>query len=256
MRLFTLVAYAVLGTTALAETALAQTTISLWKNVPAGATSGKPEVDTTTEKDQLIAGKRVQRLGYVSQPTVAFYPAPADRNTGAAVLVFPGGGYRILAYDLEGTEVCAWLNSAGINCVLVKYRVPDAGPFPKYAEDLADAQRAMRITREKASEWKIDPQRVGALGFSAGAHLAAVLGIHPQEKAYAGTDSADQLNARPDFVVLVYPGLLRTPDANKLRAEATPTADTPPTLLIQAEDEPGACGEHASLLRCVEASRS
>jgi acetyl esterase/lipase len=186
----------------------------------------------------LIAGKRVARITGVSTPTITFYKAPAQKNTGLSVVVFPGGGYRILAYDLEGTEVCGWLNSIGANCVLLKYRVPNAGPFPEHPEDLADAQRAVRLTRQHAAEWKLNPDRVGVLGFSAGGHLAAALSNHSGEAVYKASDAADQLSAKPNFVFMIYPGLLLQPDLTNLRAEVVPSSATPPTFLVQAENDP------------------
>jgi acetyl esterase/lipase len=215
----------------------AQTILPLWSDRAAAGSTG--EKDTTTSKDQLIAGKRVERLTGVANPTITLYPAPATNNSGAAIVVFPGGGYRILALDLEGTEVCTWLNSIGITCVLLKYRVPDAGPYPKHSEDLADAQRAVRLTRQHAAEWKIDPNRIGVLGFSAGGHLAAVLSNHPAEQVYSAIDAADQLSAHPDFAVLIYPGgIVHPPDLKQIGAELSPIASAPPTFLVQAEDDP------------------
>ncbi len=197
------------------------------------------EHDTTDDKGQLIAGRRVARLTDVSEPTMAFYPAPKAGHAHAAVVVFPGGGYRILAYDLEGTEVCDWLHSIDIACALIKYRVPDAGPYPKHTEDLADAQRAVRMIRQHADEWAIDPKRVGVLGFSAGGHLSAVLDAHAAEKVYPAEDVADTLSARPDFAILVYPGgIVHPPNLSALGDEVKPTSDTPPTFLVQAEDDP------------------
>src|ERR1700733_7458430 len=150
-------------------------TLNLWPHgTPGPAANSAPEVDTTTAKDQLIAGKPVIRLGNVSVPTLTVYQ-PTGTNTGAAVVVFPGGAYHILAIDLEGTEVCDWLNSTGITCILVKYRVPDPGPYPKWSAPLTDLQRASGMVRAHAAEWHIDPNRIGVLGFSAGAHLAAAL---------------------------------------------------------------------------------
>src|SRR5271165_147381 len=145
------------------------TTLPLWPNGAPGAPPAHPgaEADMTTAKDNLIAGKPLIRLGNVSVPTLTVYP-PKNPNTGAAIVVFPGGGYNILAIDLEGTEVCDWLNSAGITCALVKYRVPNTGPYPKSPAALQDAQRAVGIVRSRAAEWHIDPKRVGVLGFSAG----------------------------------------------------------------------------------------
>lgn len=213
------------------------TTLPLWPEA-AGAAPLR-ETDTTTASDELIAGKRVQRLTGVSRPTITLYPAPGDHSSGAVVVVFPGGGYRILAFDLEGTEVCGWLNSIGVTCVLLKYRVPNAGPFPTHSEDLADAQRAVRLTRQHASEWKVDPNRVGVLGFSAGGHLAAALSNHAAEKVYQASDSADQLSAQPNFALLIYPGgLVHPPERRELEAGVIPSAGTAPTFLVQAEDDP------------------
>ena len=209
--------------------------ISLWAN----GSGSHSEVDTTKPGDELIAGKRVARLTGISVPTLTFYPAPMANNGGTTVIVFPGGGYRILAFDLEGTEVCAWLNSIGVNCLALKYRVPDAGPYPEHSEDLADAQRSVRLVRSRAAEWKLNPQRIGVLGFSAGGHLAAVLSNHPGENVYAPTDNADQLSARPDFALLIYPGgLLQASARTQLRAEVIPGSSTPPSFLLQAENDP------------------
>ncbi len=221
------------------SSALAQQVLPLWPADGSVRAADRPEHDTTTDKDNLIAGKRLQRITDVSTPTVALYRAPTGTNTGAAVVVFPGGGYRILAYDLEGTEVCEWLNASGVTCVLLKYRVPEAGPFPRHTEDLADAQRAVRMTRQHAADWGVDPKRVGVLGFSAGGHLAAVLSNHADEKVYAAGDAADRLSARPDFAIIVYPGgLVHSPESMQLGEEVQPGAKTPPTFLVQAEDDP------------------
>ena len=234
--------FALLLALAIAAPAFPQTaTLPLWPGTPPGepnVPAGQQEHDTTNSSDQLIAGKRVACIGDVAKPTLAFYPAPAAKNTGAAVAVFPGGGYSILAYDLEGTEVCDWLNSIGVNCALVKYRVPNAGPFPKYTQDLADAQRAVRLVRSHAKEWQLDADRVGVLGFSAGGHLVAVLGAHSSDNIYPAIDDADKLSARPDFTLLIYPAYLQLDDTHTLRPEVKPVALTPPSFLLQAEDDP------------------
>jgi acetyl esterase/lipase len=213
-------------------------TLPLWPNGAPGAQPNPlPEGDTTTEKDNRPAGKLVIRIGNVSNPTLTLY-TPKDKNTGAAVVVFPGGGYRILAIDLEGTEVCDWLNSAGITCILVKYRVPEPGPYPKSSAPLQDAQRAVGIVRDHAAEWHIDPNRIGVLGFSAGAHLAAALSTHFDQRLYDPIDASDKLSCRPDFAVIVYPGYLALVDQNFApNADIHPTAQTPPTFLVQAEDD-------------------
>jgi len=214
-------------------------TLPVWPGIAPGAPANPlPEADTTTAKDNLIAGKPLVRLGNVSVPTLTLYKA-TSHNTGAAVVVFPGGGYNILAIDLEGTEVCDWLTAAGVNCVILKYRVPGTGPYPKSPAALQDAQRSLGLVREHATEWGIDPKRVGVLGFSAGAHLAAALSTHFDERLYAPIDSADQLSCRPDFAIVVYPGYLALSEKNLApNADINPTAATPPTFIVQAEDDP------------------
>jgi acetyl esterase/lipase len=214
-------------------------TLNVWPGAAPGAPeNAPPEADTTTAKDNLIAGRPLVRLGNVSVPTLTLYK-PAGYNSGAAVVVFPGGGYNILAMDLEGTEVCDWLNSVGVNCVLLKYRVPGTGPYPKSAAALQDAQRAMGLVREHAKEWGIDPKRVGVLGFSAGGHLAAAISTHYDKRLYDPVDEADKLSCRPDFAVVVYPGYLALAEKNFApNPDINPTADTPPTFIVQAEDDP------------------
>ena len=214
-------------------------TLHLWPNGAPGATPNPaPEIDTTTTKEPLVAGKPLVRLGNVSDPTLTLY-TPKGMNTGAAVVVFPGGGYQILAIDLEGTEVCDWLNSIGVNCILLKYRVPNSGPYPKSPAALQDAQRALGLVRQHSSEWHIDPNRIGVLGFSAGGHLAAALSTDFEKRIYPAIDAADQLSCRPDFAVIIYPGYLALAEEN---FEPNPaihvTAQTPLPLLVQAEDDP------------------
>jgi acetyl esterase/lipase len=216
-------------------------TLQVWPGVAPGAAANPPaEADTTTAKDHLIAGRPVVRLGNVSAPSLTVYKAKGGSSgAGAAVVVFPGGGYSILAIDLEGTEVCGWLNAAGVNCVLLKYRVPNSGPYPKSPAALEDAQRAMGLVREHAAEWGIDPGRVGVLGFSAGAHLAAALSTHFDRRLYDPVDAADKLSCRPDFAIVIYPGYLALAEKNFApNPDIDPTANTPPTFLVQAEDDP------------------
>ncbi len=226
----------------LCHPALAQgQTLPLWPGgTPEPAHVTGPEHDTTRPSDNLTGGQRVSRLTNITNPSLTLYPAKEAAN-GAAVLVFPGGGYSILAYDLEGTEVCTWLNSIGVSCVLVKYRVPETGHFPANTEDLEDAQQAMRLTRAHAAPWHIDPTRVGVLGFSAGAHLAATLSTHPDfVKPGAPNPQIDAtLSPRPDFALILYPGYLTsTPALDTLDPALKPTSATPPTFLLQAEDDP------------------
>jgi acetyl esterase/lipase len=213
--------------------------IPLWPNgAPGEKATTEAERDTNTPNDRPVAGRAIIRLSNVTTPTLTLYPAPPDKNTGAVVLVFPGGGYRILAYDLEGTEICDWLNSIGITAVLVKYRVPEPKGVPRYQQPLQDAQRAVGIVRNHASAWNIDPQRIGVLGFSAGGHLLAVLSNTSTERTYPKVDEADGVSSRPDFAILVYPAYLSVSDKGEVLApEVKPSNGTPPTFIVQAEDD-------------------
>jgi acetyl esterase/lipase len=218
--------------------AAGHTVVDVW---PHGAPGAQPnaasEADITTAKDNITAGRPVYRLSNVSTPTLTLYPAK-NNNSSPAVVVFPGGGYRFLAIDLEGTEVCEWLNSIDVTCILVKYRVPDSGPYPKSPAALQDAQRALGLVRSHAAEWHIDPNRVGVLGFSAGAHLAAALSTHFDQRLYDAVDAADQLNCRPDFAVIIYPGYLALTDQDFAFNHDIPvTEKTPPSFIVQAEDD-------------------
>jgi acetyl esterase/lipase len=163
------------------------------------------------------------------------------------VVVFPGGGYQFLAMDLEGTEICDWLTSRGITCVLLKYRVPDSGPtmkngrtyYPPVQTAVQDAQRTLSLVRQRAAQLQVDPRKIGVIGFSAGGHLAAAVSTRFAQRSYPPVDAADKLSCRPDFAVVVYPGHLWTPGTTlTLRSDIRIVADTPPTFLVHAEDDP------------------
>src|SRR5580658_5595256 len=213
--------------------------MAIWPGTPPGATANlPPEINVNAAGTKQLAGRPYIRLGNVSTPTITLFK-PTGKSTGATVVVFPGGGYQILSMDLEGTEVCDWLNSIGVTCVLLKYRVPDSGPYPKSAAALQDAQRTMGLVGQHAAEWGIDPHRIGVLGFSAGAHLAAALSTHFEKRLYDSVDVADQLSCRPDFAVIVYPGYLAIAEQNfAANADIHPTEQTPPSFIVQAEDDP------------------
>jgi acetyl esterase/lipase len=208
-----------------------------------------PEFVEATGKDSLVAGKPWLAISNVSRPTITVY-APKGKNTGAAVVVFPGGGYQILAIDLEGTEVCDWLTSRGITCVLLKYRVPHSGQYwdeqmhglvdPKTPMALEDAQRTLGLVRLHAAEWRIDPHKIGVLGFSAGGHMVAAISTHFAQRLYPAVDAADKESCRPDFAVAVYPGHLSIADNSfALNPDIAShiTRQTPPTFLLQNEDD-------------------
>ncbi len=212
--------------------------IPLWPNgAPNARTDLGPEINTTKPSDGRPAGREVTRITNVVSPTLTVYRAPQEKNSGAAIIVFPGGGYRILAIDLEGTEVCEWLNSIGITALLVKYRVPESPGVPRYQAPLQDAQRALGIVRSHAKEWNVDPQRIGILGFSAGGHLSATL-LQNGQRTYPRVDAADDISCRPDFAILIYPAYLSIQDkGEQISPEVQPQPGTPPLFIVQAEDD-------------------
>lgn len=199
-----------------------------------GETGKMKQVDDLS--GNKVAGCPVLRIENVDEPTLTFYPAPAGNNKGATIIVNPGGGYNILAYNLEGSEICKRFNSFGINCVLVKYRVPRRGKGEKHAAPLQDLQRAIAYTRAHAAEWQIDAGRIGVMGFSAGAHLSAVASTNYGERTYPKVDSFDEVSLRPDFTILVYPAYLAGENFS-IAPELKVDQNTPPTILIQTEDD-------------------
>jgi acetyl esterase/lipase len=185
----------------------------------------------------------------VARPTMTVY-SPIAKNTGAAIIVFPGGGFQMLAIDLEGTEVCDWLTSAGVTCVLLKYRVPsapyvwqcDCRPHNRSISTpaLQDAQRTLRLVRFHAAEWGVDPHKLGVLGFSAGGYLVAEASTRFKARLYAPLDAADRETSRPDFAIAIYPGHLALAEnsiALNPNIKSHITAQTPPTFLLQNEDD-------------------
>jgi len=218
--------------------------------VPDAVPVAGPE-DTTTVKDSLVAGRPWVEVGKVSRPTITVY-SPKGKSTGAAVVVFPGGGYWILAIDLEGTEVCDWLTSRGITCVLLKYRVPGeglsprSGPYSQSPIALEDAQRTLGLVRFHAAEWHFDPHKIGVLGFSAGGHLVAATSTHFKRRLYPAIDAADKESCRPDFAIAIYPGHLSLAENSLgLNPDIQVSRQTPPTFLLQNEDDPVDRVEHS-----------
>jgi len=223
--------------------------LPLWsKQIPNSITTDETEVKAYTD---------ILRISKVQQPTIEVYlPSKANAN-GQAMLIFPGGGYQILAYDWEGTDMAKFLNSNGIAGIVVKYRLPNSeSQHQAYNVPLQDAQRAIRMVRANAEKWNINPRKIGIMGFSAGGHVAATLGTHFKEEVYAPQDHIDTLSARPDFMALIYPVITlqeaythkgskvallgEHPSEEKARHfsnELQVTADTPPTFLVHATDD-------------------
>ena len=222
------------------------TQIPIWPKEP-------PDAQPVPGPESVQPDPECSWVSNVSRPTMTVY-SPKGKNTGIAVVVFPGGGYTHLAIDLEGTEVCDWLTSKGITGVLLKYRVPGSGPHrdpqvqnqvdPKAPMALEDAQRTVGLVRFHAQEWHIDPHKIGVLGFSAGGHLVADISTHFEQRSYPAVDAADKESCRPDFAVALYPGHLCNwpghPCSDKtfaLNPHIHVTKQTPPTFLLQAEDD-------------------
>lgn len=241
--------------------------IAIWPGAAPDPQPVKGPETVSVDPTFLVAGRPVAGVSNVTRPTLTVY-SPKGKNTGVAVVVFPGGGYQMLAIDLEGTEVCDWLTARGITCVLLKYRVTDTGPYAKsgpYPESpmaLEDAQRTMGLVRYHAAQWGIDPHKIGVLGFSAGGSLVAQISNFYAKRLYAAVDAADRVSCRPDFAVAVYPGhlslsaaqydatfgkkkfaLARSDDATigdpdlELNPNLHLTRQTPPTFIAEAEDD-------------------
>ena len=241
------------------------TQVPIWPGrVPDPQPVAGPEFAEMTGKEWLDTGRPAMGVSNVTRPTMTVY-SPKEKNTGAAVVVFPGGGYQGLAIDLEGTEVCDWLTPRGVTCVLLKYRVtnvgpyPKSGPYPESAMALEDAQRTVGLVRFHAAEWHLDQNKIGVLGFSSGGHLVAAMSTHFTKRLYPAIDAADKASCRPDFAVAIYPGHLSLSAAEwdakqgakkfvvahpaaadkdyALNPDLHVTSQTPPTFLLQAEDD-------------------
>lgn len=221
------------------------TQIELWPNkIPDAISAPGPETETQRSADQN-AGRPFTAITNVTKPMMTIYP-PKGANTGAAVVVFPGGGFQILAIDLEGTEVCDWLTARGATCIVLKYRVPsltydwrcDCRPnnLAIPTQGLEDAQRTIRWIRHHAGSLEINPQKIGVLGFSAGGYLVASISTNFDRRLYEPVDENDKESARPDFAIALYPGHLVSKGGG-LNPNVPVSRRTPPTFLLQAEDD-------------------
>jgi len=224
------------------------TQVPLW---PAKVTLTKPDTgdrpEATGNGSPLVGGRKWHWASYVTRPTMTIYK-PKGRNTGATILVLPGGGFHAVATDLEGTEICDWVIQQGITCVMLKYRTPQVWPRKKGKQQrpevllgLEDAQRAMGLLRQRAATYGIDPQKIGVIGFSAGAYLVANMS-NTEERTYPPTDAADRQSPRPDFAIVAYTARMLDNSKGKnsleLRPWVTISAKAPPTLIIHAMNDP------------------
>jgi acetyl esterase/lipase len=236
-------------------TATLLTLIALLFVTPLGLTAEKPLVlnvwpgEVPGEKgkigpekflEQKPSPRTVKRLTNVSKPTLTVYRPAKEKDTGAAVVICPGGGYHILAWDLEGEEVASWLNSIGVTGIILKYRVPRRAGQPNNKPPLGplqDAQRALSLVRSKAKDWHLDPKRIGILGFSAGGHLTASASTNFDRRAYTPMDEIDKVSCRPDFAVLIYPAYLLDKDNKELAPDIRVRKECPPMFFAHAADD-------------------
>ncbi len=177
------------------------------------------------------------RITNVTRPALRVFRAPPKQANGTAVVVCPGGGLNILAWDKEGTEVAEWLNSVGVTAFVLKYRVPVRQKEQRWKQALQDCQRAMSLIRHHSADYDIAPDRIGMLGFSAGGFLAAMTATSFDQRTYEPIDATDAVSSRPDFVVLVYPAYLIDNNTNQLLPHVTVTGNTPPVFFAHAWDD-------------------
>lgn len=212
--------------------------IDLWPGTPPGpAREVGEEADTTTPKSNKVAGRRLIRLGNVSVPQVHVFLPPADKRNGSSVVICPGGGFSILAWDLEGTEVAEWLNSIGVTAIVLKYRVPTHDIDPKWLLPVQDTQRTISLVRSRAKEWGLAGDRVGVLGFSAGGKTAAMTAL-ATVRHYKAIDRTDTLSCAPNAAMLIYSAYLSDKNNSQLPAEVKVTEDSPPMFIVHAFDDP------------------
>jgi acetyl esterase/lipase len=202
--------------------------IQIWPGKVPGELKYKlPPSIAASEKDGII------RYSEVTDPAIEVWlPDPAARN-GSAVVICPGGGYQILAYDLEGTEIAQWLNKIGYTAFVLQYRIPN-----KKEGALQDVQRALRVVRNNATKWNIDPEKIGVMGFSAGGSLSARASTLFLKKTYSSVDKADSLSCRPSFAMLIYPAYLDQGPNLTLTPELELSSKVPPVFLFQTSDDP------------------
>lgn len=222
--------------------------IPLWAaDIPLAKPDTGDQPEATGNGSPTVAGRKWHWASYVTRPTMTIY-RPIGRNTGAAMVVLPGGGFHAVATDLEGTEICDWVVRQGMTCVMVKYRTPQVWPRengrqkrPDVLLALEDAQRAMRLLRQNAADYGVDPRKIGVIGFSAGAYLVTNLS-HTDESTYPLRDAADRQSSRPDFAIVAYTARLLDARRGRNELELAPwvriSPDAPPTLILHAMDDP------------------
>jgi acetyl esterase/lipase len=208
----------------------------------------KVHMSKQNTKDQVEVTEPTRLITNVTDPTITLVRPPKDKDTGASVLICPGGGYWNLFWQLEGEEVAAWLNEQGVTGIMLKYRVPRRPDEPKgipSRRPLQDAQRAVSLVRSKAKEWNLDPDRIGMVGFSAGGHLVIATATSFEKRTYEPIDDVDKISCRPDFGIAVYSGYLKDKDKDTLSPGLHVPAKTPPIFLAHGGDDLISTPEHS-----------
>ncbi len=210
-------------------------TLKLW---PGAAPHETGEFGPETIIPNRPGGKQALRITQVVEPTLSVFRPSKAADTGCAVVICPGGAYRHLAFDLEGTEIAKWFNTIGVTAIVLKYRVPRRSETEIQPAPLSDVQRAIRIARSNAKKWGIDSQRIGVMGFSAGGHLAVMAATHWDRPTYDRIDETDEIDCRPNFLIPVYPAyLVDRKDSSRLVDDVRVTEQTPPSFIVVAEDD-------------------
>ncbi len=218
--------------------------VELWPgNAPGESGSPGPErvrLSPKLDRQQVEVVEQTRLVTDVSKPTLTIYRPAKEKDTGTAMIICPGGGYWDLYWQLEGEEVAAWLNSIGVTGIILKYRVPRHPDEPKgepARRPLQDAQRAVSLVRSKASEWRLNPQQIGMIGFSAGGHLAIATATGFEKRTYEPGDGIDKISCRPDFAILAYPGYLKAKGKDELAPGWRVPAGTPPVFLAHGGED-------------------
>jgi acetyl esterase/lipase len=228
-----------------AALAAAPLTMDIWPGPAPGEESFRPPA---ANPKSAARNDGVTRISLVTEPTLTVFHPSGDTANGTAIVVCPGGGYNLLAWDKEGTEVAGWLNTLGITAIVLKYRVPRRDPREPHVAPLQDAQRALRLVRRYADSWRVNPMRVGILGFSAGGNLAVMAGTHWDRQSYPRHDAADDLSCRPDFMIPIYPAYLADEERpGPLSPLVRVGHKTPPTFMAVTDDDK-LRGRNAALL--------
>jgi acetyl esterase/lipase len=229
--------------------------VDVWPGKVPGETNNigpeRVRVSPKLDRKQVEVTEPTRLITAVTKPTLTIYRPVTNADTGAAILICPGGGYWNLYWELEGEEVAAWLTSIGVTGIILKYRVPRRPGEPEgepASRPLQDAQRAVSLVRSKAKEWSIHPQRIGMVGFSAGGHLAIATATSFEKRSYESIDDVDQISCRPDFAILVYPGYLKPKDKNELSPGLRVPPGTPPIFLAHGSDDIISPPEHSVVM--------